>query len=235
MRRERMLKAICGYGYESCEPTVAEAIHAGPYRTHPDDLFAILGNPAASEPDQRLLLAAACGLVTRHIWTITNWLEAGIFAPFDRGEYVLATTASLFSLALHEVRRDVWLRRLVVELPDASSDLYQGLLRVGHVIGWGSSRHALRHLQTQDIASTILTHVLYWGMHIQGSQEEFCAIARHPFYASNKGWAYQREAVLRLTRSLLVNDGFMLTYEPAGGLNWHRALEQLRTIMDDSR
>lgn len=82
----------------------------------------------------------------------------------DPAPYLAA--AYLMALASSDRSVEAYLREMMTVCDGLSIPFDRALLRIGHVLGWGSRRHALRHLYDDNLASAVAI-ALY-------------AIVRHP-------------------------------------------------------
>jgi hypothetical protein len=101
------------------------------------DNFVQSGGVAADN----LLLAIPAGCIWQKTSQLKQRLSAGQMTPAG------AAAACLVALSYNEkAPPQVYLREVLSLVDGQSSALERALLRVGHVLGWGSETHALRHL-----------------------------------------------------------------------------------------
>lgn len=110
------------------------------YSTDPD---AFVQSGGAATDNLLLTIPAGC------IWQKTSQLKQRLSA----GHLTPAGVAAACLVALSQNEKappQVYLRQVLSLVDGQSPALERALLRVGHVLGWGSETHALRHLAAEN-------------------------------------------------------------------------------------
>ncbi len=91
------------------------------------------------------------------------------------------TTDVLYELLMQIVRtgtpRQKWLPHLLGTLGDDAEKERYTLLRVGHVLSWGSAMYALRHIQQDPNEATSIALTLYCLLRFEDDQTRMLEIA----------------------------------------------------------